>query len=100
MAKDPRGTSKQRGYGENHKRLRRRYAPIVNAGKATCAQCGERIQPGTKWHLGHADHPDAHRLGLYRGPEHARCNVAAANYKAARKTKQHPQLAHFFGKAG
>jgi hypothetical protein len=35
-----------------------------------CARCGERIEPGEPWDLGHDD-VDRSR---YTGPEHRRCN--------------------------
>ena len=51
--------------------LRRGYHP-VEAGDVRCARCGERIE-GEPWDLGHTDDRTA-----YTGPEHARCNRAAA----------------------
>ena len=30
-------------------------APFVAGGLATCARCGETIEPGTAWDLGHDD---------------------------------------------
>jgi hypothetical protein len=51
----------------------RSIAPLVRAGKATCARCGEPIHPeDDDWHLDH----NADRNG-YLGPSHARCNLAA-----------------------
>lgn len=47
--------------------------PIVRAGKATCARCGDPIHPEDDGHLDH----NAERNG-YLGPSHARCNLAAA----------------------
>ena len=45
---------------------------MVAAGLVNCARCGELIEPGTPWDLGHADD------GLdYNGPEHAYCNRSA-----------------------
>ncbi len=65
-----------KGYGSDHIKLRRRWAPLVATGHIRCALCGQPIRPGAPWHLAHADRPDAHRLGLYSGPAHAACNNA------------------------
>src|SRR4051812_32548558 len=79
MASPPRsprirpGTS-QRGYGAVHQERRRQVAPIVESGRAVCVRCGEPIDPGERWDLGHDD-IDRTR---YTGPEHARCNRATA----------------------
>ena len=55
-----------------HRKLRKEFAPMVAAGLVNCARCGELIEPGTPWDLGHADD------GLdYNGPEHAYCNRSA-----------------------
>ena len=60
-------------YGRPHRRVRGRYAPIVAAGNASCARCGQPIAPDEPWDLGHND------LGTgYSGPEHRRCNRATA----------------------
>jgi hypothetical protein len=47
---------------------------MVAAGRVKCWRCGERIDPGSDWHLGHDDE----NRSRYRGPEHARCNTATA----------------------
>jgi hypothetical protein len=64
-----------RGYGGQHRKLRASLAPVVAAGQATCWRCGERIDPGGPWHLGHDDNDRS----IYRGPEHVRCNVSTAS---------------------
>ena len=61
-----------RAYGHHHEQLRRALAPHVAAGGVACARCGELIEPGTPWDLGHSDDG----LG-YNGPEHAACNRGA-----------------------
>ena len=59
--------------GVRHVRLRKDLASTVAAGGVRCARCGEEIEPGEKWDLGHDDrHP-----GYYSGPEHAGCNRSA-----------------------
>jgi hypothetical protein len=63
-------------YGYDHRRLRKRLAPLVAAGECVCPKCGRRIEPGAEWDLGHQDHGG-------RAPEHRRCNRATV-YKRAR----------------
>jgi hypothetical protein len=67
------GSTKSRGYGVAHQRLRRRFALQVAAGGVSCARCGLLIEPGEPWDLGHDD--DDRRF--YSGPEHRRCNRSA-----------------------
>jgi hypothetical protein len=73
----PFGPSKGRGekYGAAHKRERERLKPIVDAGRAECAQpvClmpSRRIAPGEPWALGHDDSGTR-----WIGPVHQRCNI-------------------------
>lgn len=67
-----RGSRQSRGYGAEHDRRRRELAPIVAAGAAMCARCGQPIAAGAMWDLGHDDNDRAR----YVGPEHAACNRA------------------------
>jgi hypothetical protein len=60
----------RRGYGWAHQRRRAAFARLVAAGLAICWRCGQPIEPGEPWDLGHDD-IDRRR---YRGPEHRRCN--------------------------
>jgi hypothetical protein len=69
----------QRGYGREHRRVRREVARLVDAGLARCCRCHELIVPGTPWDLDHSDD----RSG-YRGPAHARCNRSAGAVKGNR----------------
>lgn len=66
------GRTTAQGYGTAHQRLRAQWTPYVQAGVVHCWRCGEPIEPGTRWHLGHDDHDRTQ----YRGPEHERCNVS------------------------
>ena len=58
--------------GSEHRQPRSAFAPLVAAGDCICDRCGELIEPGTAWDLGHSDDG----LG-YNGPEHASCNRGA-----------------------
>ena len=65
-------------YGSVHKKLRKRWAPQVAAGRVACWRCGKAIAPGAKWDLGHIDdggprHGDRH-------PEHRGCNRATVTH--------------------
>lgn len=73
----PSGATTRGGWGNAHQRRRAAIAPLVRTGKATCARCGEPIDPDDDWHL---DHDDSNRR-LYLGPSHARCNLAAGAHK-------------------
>ena len=64
--------STERGYGPAHRKLRRQWAPKVEAGMTSCSLCGGWIEPGTPWHLDH----EPGTLDQYRGPAHASCNTS------------------------
>ncbi|OMC02162.1 hypothetical protein [Mycolicibacterium fortuitum] len=80
------GSTAQRGYGYQHKKLREQVKPLVDAGQAHCWRClanglspdEARIKPGEPWDLGHDDDDRT----KYRGPEHERCNRATAGRQA------------------
>jgi hypothetical protein len=71
----PRGSSFERGYGPDHRRLRKQLVQAVEAGELVlCVRCGDPILPGTKVDLGHVD---GSGKTLYSGLEHASCNRSA-----------------------
>lgn len=51
------------------RKVRAELAPRVEAGGMSCCRCGEPIEPGTPWDLGHVD-----GTLKYAGPEHRACN--------------------------
>jgi hypothetical protein len=66
-----------RGYGSRHQAIRRALAPVVAAGLARCVRCGERIEPGTPWDVGHDDIDRS----ITRGAEHRSCNRATRSVR-------------------
>lgn len=75
-----RGNTTARGYGWPHQQLRKQVAALVAAGGAVCWRCRLPIQPWMSWDLGHDDWDRS----VYRGPEHLKCNRAAAARKGNR----------------
>ena len=74
MKTDVRKKLRNRKYATaQHKRTRLELSSFVAAGLADCARCGDLIEPGTPWDLGHDDRYP----WLYSGPEHASCNRGA-----------------------
>lgn len=73
-----RGSSGARGYGADHQGARGCVVAAVEAGAVpVCWRCGETIEPGEAWDLGHDE------TGARRGPEHrSRCNRRAAGLRA------------------
>jgi len=62
-----------RGYGWTHRRDRAGWAPVVQAGAVRCRRCGDLIEPGQAWDLGHNDERTS------AAPEHrGKCNRWAA----------------------
>jgi hypothetical protein len=70
-----------RGYHGKHDRLRRQWAPKVDAGLVDCARCHKPIEPGSEWDLGHTDDRTD-----WQGPEHPRCNRVVGGRNGARVT--------------
>jgi hypothetical protein len=73
------GTTGQRGYGLAHKAERKRWEPKVDAGLVDCRRCGQPLEPGRPWDLGH---PDAD-CPKPKGPEHMVCNRSAGGKNGA-----------------
>lgn len=79
----------ERGYGNEHRRLRKKWVPIVASGGVRCARgadckfaeagIGGLIVPGQSWDLGHDDQ-DRTR---YIGPEHSTCNRATTGRQSS-----------------
>ena len=74
-------TTAERGYGTEHRRLRKQVAKVVAAGRASCWRCGQPIHPGAHWDLGHSDSIGAKTFGVYKGPEHRTCSRSAGGWK-------------------
>jgi hypothetical protein len=75
-----RGSAAARGYDHGHQLERERWRPEVEAGLVDCTRCGERIEPGAEWDLGHTDDRTS-----WSGPEHRHCNRAAPGFARGRK---------------
>ncbi|ATO17825.1 hypothetical protein CO540_13250 [Micromonospora sp. WMMA2032] len=75
----PRRSTAARGYGRKHEDLRKQWKPKVDAGQVDCWRCGDPIQPGRPWDLGHDDDDRSQ----YRGPEHRTCNRRAGGANGA-----------------
>lgn len=71
----------RQSYGHKHRLERKKWEPIVAAGRALCSRCRKPIIPGTPWDLGHDDN-DRSR---YTGPEHASCNRATSTHRKERR---------------
>ena len=81
----PPGATTRGGWGNHHQRRRAAIAPLVNAGKATCARCHEPIHAGEEWHLDHNDTRDG-----YLGVSHATCNLRDGASKTTHGAAQTP----------
>ena len=61
------GSTKARGYSGRHQALRKQYKRRMARGERfDCWRCGQPIEPGAPFDLGHDDHD----RNIYRGPEH------------------------------
>lgn len=72
-----RGPRQARGYDRAHDAERRRWQAELAIRPIQCARCGQPINPGEPFDLGHTDD----RTG-WTGPEHPRCNRAAGGRAA------------------
>jgi len=73
-----------RGYGAEHRLLRKRLQALVATGEVVCARCGLPIHPDEPWDLGHDDFDRT----IYSGPEHRACNRATAARRRRRTSRQ------------
>jgi hypothetical protein len=90
------GRTTRGGWGWKHQQERARVKRFVDTGAARCVRCGGAIEPNSRWHLDHSDLPGSHRHGVYLGPSHAGCNVAAAMSGPRRPARSSaPALAFF-----
>jgi hypothetical protein len=71
-------------YGPAHRARRKLLEPLVASGCVRCARCGELIEPGEPWDLGHSDID----WSCYSGPEHSACNRATAAHRVERKVSR------------
>ena len=85
LRKRTRPTPKERGYGAEFTRERKRVAKIVNGGRGICTRCGGPILvingEAEPWDLGHDDIDRS----IIRGAEHRACNRGTAAHTAARR---------------
>jgi hypothetical protein len=51
----PQPSNVLRGYGKEHKALRKAWQQKIDASGVLCARCGFPITPGMLWHLDHRD---------------------------------------------
>ena len=73
-----RGSTWARGYTGTHRKLRNQLQRRMDLGELfDCWRCGEPIQPGEPFDLGHDDLDRS----IWRGPEHRRCNRATSGRK-------------------
>ena len=73
------GNTTERGYGHKHQQKRAEYQRVVDAGAGECWRCGDAINPGDEWQLGHDDHDRS----KYRGIECVTCNEREGGRKGA-----------------
>ena len=78
------GSTTARGYGYRHQQIRRQAARLVASGMAICGRCGQPINPGEPWDLGHADNDKSR----YTGPEHRHENRATAGRRLRRVSRR------------
>lgn len=64
-----RGSTTERGYGNEHQKLRRTWTELITSGNSACSRCHQPIMPTDSWDLDHT--PDR---TSYLGPSHAACN--------------------------
>jgi hypothetical protein len=68
----------EKGYGAEHRRLRKQWEVRVAAGGVRCSRCNEPILPGEPFDLDH----DQDRSG-YLGASHEWCNAATSSHRVS-----------------
>jgi hypothetical protein len=76
-------STRSRGYGPEHQRLRRKWAPLVAAGGVNCARCSKPITPGAPWDLDHSEDRT-----YYLGVSHQKCNRQTASHRKEARERQ------------
>ena len=74
MNNDSKGTI-AKGYGYKHKNSAN-STNTKSLWSSRLLALGPEDEPGSDSDFGHAEHPDAHRLGIYAGPECVPCDRA------------------------
>jgi hypothetical protein len=77
-------TTKERGYGPEHRKLRALWVKRVKRGGVTCCLCQQEI---LSWQPFHLDH-DVDRT-RYRGCAHVYCNESEPGKRRRRRTSTH-----------
>lgn len=67
-------------------RERKRWQALVDAGRAVCCRCGQRIAPGAPFDLDHHDHDRSRYIGV----AHPSCNRSAGARKGNARRRRPP----------
>ncbi len=82
-----RDSTKARGYGVAHQRLRKKLLPFAYG--TPCPRCGKEMQVGEQLHLGHSDDRKT-----YTGMEHATCNMKAGRELGVKRQYENANRIH------
>jgi hypothetical protein len=82
------GRTFRNGYTGKHRVLRNKIKQAMDLGQVfACWRCGEPIQPGQPWELGHDDVDRS----IWRGPEHRGRECPAGGNRATAGRRQPPK---------